>query len=200
LQADGNVVLLHLGNGSSLAAVQAGRSIDTSMGFTPIGGVAMGTRSGDLDPGAVTAIARATGADADRVEQVLSQQSGLAGISGGIHDMRDLLAREASDEACRLAVAIYCYQIKKQIGAYAAALGGLDALVFSGGIGEHAPAVRRRICNGLAFLGVDIDDRLNDADAPLVSTSASRVAIHVIPTDEELVIAQAAYQAIDGRP
>lgn len=198
-QADGNVVLMHLGNGSSLAAVQAGRSIDTSMGFTPIGGVVMGTRSGDLDPGVVTYIARATGADADRVERVLSHESGLAGISGGVHDMRDLLAREASDAACRLAVAMYCYQIKKQIGAYAAALGGLDALVFSGGIGEHAPAVRSRICSGLTFLGAEIDDRLNHADAPLVSTSASRVAIHVIPTDEELVIAQAAYQAIDGR-
>jgi acetate kinase len=197
-QADGNVVLMHLGNGSSLAAVQAGRSIDTSMGFTPIGGVAMGTRCGDLDPGVVTYIARATGADADRVEQVLSHESGLAGISGGVHDMRELLAREAGDEACRLAVAIYCYEIKKRIGAYAAALGGLDALVFSGGIGEHAPVVRARICSGLAFLGVEVDGRLNDTDAPVVSTSASRVAVHVIPTDEELVIARAAYQATEG--
>jgi acetate kinase len=199
-QANGNVVLMHLGNGSSLAAVQEGRSIDTSMGFTPIGGVVMGTRSGDLDPGVATYIARTTGADADRVERVLSQESGLAGISGGVHDMRELLAREASDDACRLAVAIYCYEIKKQIGAYAAALGGLDALVFSGGIGEHAAAIRARICRGLTFLGVDLDHRLNDADAPLVSTSGSRVAIHVIPTDEELVIAQAACQAIDGHP
>jgi acetate kinase len=199
-QANGNVVLMHLGNGSSLAAVQAGRSIDTSMGFTPIGGVVMGTRCGDIDPGVVTYIARATGADADRVERVLSQESGLAGISGGVHDMRELLAREPRDEACRLAVAIYCYEIKKQVGAYAAALGGLDALVFSGGIGEHAPAIRARICRGLAFLGVELDDRLNEVDAPLVSSSTSRVAIHVIPTDEELVIAQAAYQAIDGHP
>ena len=138
-QADGRAILMHLGNGSSLAAVRAGRCIDTSMGFTPIGGVVMSTRSGDLDPGVVTYIARTSGFDADRLEHELSHRSGLAAISGGIGDMRELLAREASDEACRLAVAIYCYEIAKRIGAYAAALGGVDALVFSGGIGEHAP-------------------------------------------------------------
>jgi acetate kinase len=196
LQAGGNVVLMHLGNGSSLAAVHEGRCIDTSMGFTPIGGVVMSTRSGDLDPGVVTYIARSTGFDADRVEHELSHRSGLAGVSGGVRDMRDLLAREVDDQACRLAVSIYCYEITKRIGAYAAALGGLDALVFSAGIGEHAPIVRARICSGLEFLGIDIDEGRNAENAPVISTSTSRVAVHVIPTDEEVVIAEAAYQLL----
>jgi acetate kinase len=195
-QADGRVLLAHLGHGSSLAAVSGGQSIDTSMGFTPIGGVVMSTRSGDLDPGVVTYIARSTGLGADQVEYELSHRSGLEGLSGGTGEMRDLLAREASDELCRLAVSIYCYEIKKRIGAYAAALGGLDVLVFSGGIGEHAPVVRARICSGLEFLGVDIDDEKNSDNAPLISTSAARVAVHVIPTDEEVVIAQAAYRLL----
>ena len=195
-QAGGKVVLMHLGNGSSLAAVREGRSVDTSMGLTPIGGVVMSTRSGDLDPGVVTYIARATGFDADRVEHELSHRSGLEAVSGGVRDMRDLLAREATDEACRLAVSMYCYEITKRIGAYAAALGGLDALVFSGGIGEHAPIVRARICSGLEFLGIDIDDRRNDENAQVVSTSTARVAIHVIPADEEVVIAEGAYRLL----
>jgi acetate kinase len=196
LQAGGKVVLMHLGNGSSLAAVREGRCIDTSMGFTPIGGVVMSTRSGDLDPGVVTYIARSTGFDADRVEHELSHRSGLEGVSGGVRDMRELLAREANDEACRLAVSIYCYEITKRMGAYAAALGGLDALVFSGGIGEHAPIVRARVCSGLEFLGIEVDDRHNAENAPVISTSTSRVAVHVIPADEEVVIGQAAYQLL----
>ncbi|HEV3214498.1 MAG TPA: acetate/propionate family kinase [Vicinamibacterales bacterium] len=196
LQAGGKVVLMHLGNGSSLAAVRQGRCIDTSMGLTPIGGVVMSTRSGDLDPGVVTYIARAGGFDADRLEDELSHRSGLEGVSGGVHDMRELLAREAGDEACRLAVSIYCYEIVKRTGAYAAALGGLDALVFSGGIGEHAPIVRATICTGLEFLGTDIDERLNAGNAPMISTPTSRVAVHVIPTDEEVVIAEAAHQLL----
>jgi acetate kinase len=187
---------MHLGNGSSLAAVREGRCIDTSMGFTPIGGVVMSTRSGDLDPGVVTHIARATGFDADRVEHELSHRSGLAGISGGVRDMRDLLAREADDEACRLAVSIYCYEIAKRVGAYAAALEGIDALVFAGGIGEHAPIVRSRICGGLAFLGIEIDGRLNAANAALISTSTARVVVHVIAADEEVVIARAVHRLV----
>jgi acetate kinase len=194
--AGGKVVLMHLGNGSSLAAVRDGRCIDTSMGFTPIGGVVMSTRSGDLDPGVVTYIARSAGFDADRVEHELSHRSGLEGLSGGVRDMRDLVAREANDEDCRLAVSIYCYEITKRIGAYAAALGGLDALVFSGGIGEHASIVRARICSGLEFLGIEIDGRHNAEHAPVISTSTARVAIHVIPADEEVVIARAAYQLL----
>jgi acetate kinase len=196
-EADTRLVLAHLGNGSSLAAVRDGHSIDTSMGFTPIGGVVMSTRSGDLDPGVLTFIARTARLDADQLEDELSHRSGLVGLSGGTSDMRDLLAREAGDDACRLAVAIYCYEIKKRIGAYAAALGGIDRLVFSGGIGERAPSIRARICGGLGFLGIEIDDRKNGADAPVISTSAARVTVHVIPTDEEVVIAQAAYRLFD---
>jgi acetate kinase len=195
-QADGRVILAHLGNGSSLAAVLGGRSIDTTMSYTPIGGVVMSTRSGDIDPGVVTYIARTTGFDADRVEHEFSHHSGLVGLSDGTGDMRDLLARETADEACRLAVSVYCYEIKKRIGAYAAVLGGLDALVFSGGIGEHAPAVRARVCSGLEFLGVDIDEQRNAAGAPTISTSSARVAVHVIATDEEVVIARAAHQLL----
>jgi acetate kinase len=176
--ADGRVVMAHLGNGSSLAAVRAGRSIDTSMGFTPIGGVVMSTRSGDLDPGVVTYVART---------------AGLLGISGVSGDMRDLLARQAGEPASRLAVAIYCYEIKKRIGSYAAALGGLDTLVFSGGIGEHAAAVRSCICDGLAFLGVVLDEALNQSDAAVISASGPHpgVTVRVMPTDEELMIARA---------
>jgi acetate kinase len=195
-QADRRVILAHLGNGSSLAAVRDGRSIDTSMGYTPIGGVVMSTRSGDLDPGVVTALARSTGFDPDRVEHELSHRSGLAGLSGGTGDMRSLLEREGSDDGSRLAVSVYCYEIKKRIGAYAAALGGLDSLVFSGGIGEHAPTVRARICSGLEFLGVEIDEQKNAADAPSISTPRAPVAVHVIPTDEEVVIARAASQLL----
>lgn len=186
------VVLAHLGHGSSLAAVRGGQSIDTTMGYTPIGGVVMSTRSGDLDPGVVTHIARLKGLDADQLEDELSHRAGLAAIAGGLSDMRELLAREENDPACRLAVEIYCYEIRKRIGAYAAALGGLDALVFSGGIGEHAHQVRARICKELAFIGVDLVDAANTANAPVVSSHASPVAVHVIPTDEEVVMARAA--------
>ncbi len=196
--APGRVILAHLGNGSSLAAVRDGRSIDTSMGFTPIGGVVMGTRAGDLDPGVVTHIARLRGFDANRLEEELSHHSGLTGVSGGTSDMRELLRREATDDGCRLAAGIYCYEIKKRIGAYAAALGGLDLLVFSGGIGAQAPVVRSRICSGLEFLGVHLDEVANAAGAPVISAAASGVTVHVIRTDEELVMAEAACELLDG--
>jgi acetate kinase len=196
------VVLAHLGNGSSLAAVHNGRSIDTTMAFTPIGGVIMSTRSGDLDPGVVTYIARRDGLTADHVEDVLSHRSGLLGISGGTSDMRVLLEREPHDPACRLAVAMYIYSIKKAIGSLASVLGGIDAIVFSGGIGEHAPAIRSRICDGLGFLGVQLDpdsNARNAANGRLISSSAARVAVWVIPTDEETVIARAAYALFGSR-
>jgi acetate kinase len=156
----------------------------------------MGTRSGDLDPGVVTYIARSSGLDPDEVEHELSHRSGLAALSGGTTDMRELLAREATDERCRTAVGVYCYSITKQIGAYAAALGGLDVLVFAGGIGEHAAVVRARICADLEFLGIQIDPTRNAVHAPLISMSAARVAVHVIPTDEEVVIARSAYDLL----
>jgi acetate kinase len=190
--AAGKIILAHLGNGSSLAAVEARRSIDTTMALTPIGGVVMSTRTGDLDPGVVTYVARTQQLTPDRVEDLLSHHSGLLGISGTTGDMRTLLDRETIDPACRLAVAAYTYSIRKAIGALAAALGGLDTIVFSGGIGEHAPAVRARICDGLAFLGVHVDASRNASNAPIISPPAARVDVRVIPTDEELMIARAA--------
>ena len=168
-RARGRLVIAHLGSGSSLTAVHDGRSVDTSMGLTPLGGLVMSTRSGDLDPGVVAFIARAEGLNGDQIETVFSQESGLKGISGHTGDMQILLGRQ--DAASRLAVDIYIYQAKKWIGAFAAAMGGLDGLVFTGGIGEHATDVRDRICAGLAYLG--------------------RVPVSVIPADEEVVIARA---------
>ena len=194
--ARGKVVLAHLGSGSSLAAVDGGRCVDTSMGFTPIGGVVMSTRSGDLDPGVLTYIARAEGLTPDQLEDVASHRSGLRGISGASGDMRTLLAAGIADEASRLAVSMYCYEIKKRIGSYAAALGGIETLVFAGGIGEHAPPVRAQICHGLECLGVDLDQDRNATNASVISTAASRVAVRVIPTDEEVIIAQAAHRLL----
>jgi acetate kinase len=191
--ADGKVVMAHLGNGSSLAAVTAGQCIDTSMGFTPIGGVVMSTRTGDLDPGVVTYLARTAGLNADALEDLLSHRCGLLGVSGVSGDMRELLAREAVEPASKLAVAMYCYEIKKQIGSYSAALGGIDSLIFSGGIGEHAAVIRSRICSGLEFLGIALDESLNQTNAPVISDPLRRagVTVRVIPTDEEMMIARA---------
>ena len=194
--AHGRLILAHLGNGSSLAAVHEGRSIDTTMAFTPIGGVVMSTRSGDLDPGVVTYLARSEGLTPDQVEDLLSHRAGLLAVSGATGDMRGLLERAPRDPASQLAVAMYAYHVKKAIGALAAALGGLDTLVFSGGVGEHAPLVRAMICDGLAFLGVQLDPSRNDENALVISSipeSAARVVVRVIPTDEELMIARAAY-------
>jgi len=197
--SSGRLVLAHLGNGSSLAAVHNRRSIDTTMAFTPIGGVVMSTRSGDLDPGVVSYIARQERLTPDEIEELLSRRSGLLGISDATSDMRALLEREASDPACRLAVAMYVYSVKKAIGSFAAALGGLDTLVFSGGIGEHAPAIRARICDGLGFLGVELDVERNAANVQTISPDKARVAIWVIPTNEEVVIARAAYTLFGSR-
>ena len=188
--AQGRVVLAHLGNGASLAAVRAGRSVDTSMGFTPVAGIPMSTRSGDLDPGLVWYLARTEGLDAQRFNQMVNAESGLLGLSGTSPDMRDLLAREATDEGARDAVAFFCYQVRKWIGAFAAALGGLDTLVFAGGIGEHAAPVRARVCEGLDFLGLAIDASRNAVHARVISPEASRVAVRVIPTDEAQMMAQ----------
>jgi acetate kinase len=189
--ARGRIVLAHLGNGSSLAAVRDGVSVDTTMAFTPIGGVVMSTRSGDLDPGVVTYIAKAASLSSDQVEEILSHRSGLLGISGTTSDMRELLAREGDDRAARLAVEAYVYSVVKAIGGFAAVLGGIDSLVFSGGVGEHAAPVRSRLCSTLAFLGVLLDASANDAHASVISAPASRVTVRVIPTNEELMIARA---------
>ena len=188
--AQGRIILAHLGNGASLAAVHEGKPVDTSMGFTPAAGVPMGTRSGDLDPGLAGYLARTEGMDADRFNTMVNFQSGLLGVSETSSDMRDLLECEAQDVRAAEAVALFCYQVKKWIGSFAAALGGLDTLVFAGGIGESAPVVRERICGGLVFLGIELDDQKNQAGADVISTQNARVAVRVMHTDEEWMIAQ----------
>ncbi|MBS0169488.1 MAG: acetate/propionate family kinase [Nitrospira sp.] len=188
--ARGKVILAHLGNGASMAAVRDGVSIDTSMGFTPASGLPMSTRSGDLDPGLVSYLARTEGLTADQFHHMVNTQSGLLGLSELSPDLRDLLAQERHDTRAADAVALLCYQGKKYLGAYAAALGGLDQLVFSGGIGEHAAVVRARMCEGLEFLGIHVDPVRNEANAPIISSRESRVTLRVIKTDEESQIAR----------
>jgi acetate kinase len=188
--ARGRVILAHLGNGASLAAVQRGRSIDTSMGFTPAAGLVMSTRSGDLDPGLLSFLARRERMTPAQFDWMVNHESGLRGVSGTSSDVRDLLARAARDGRAADAIALFCYQARKWIGAYAAALGGLDTLVFAGGIGENAPLIRARICAGLGFLGLGLDRRRNAGNAAVISRPGGRVTIRVIPTDEELMIAR----------
>ena len=187
----GRVILAHLGNGASLAAVHCGKSIDTSMGFTPAAGVPMGSRSGDLDPGLVWYLAQTEHMTAEQFHQMVNHESGLLGVSETSSDLRDLLAREADDVRAAEAVALFCYQVKKCIGAFAAALGGLDMLVFAGGIGENAPMIRARICADLGFLGIQLDPTRNKSNEPVISTDTSRVSVRVMSTDEELMIAKA---------
>jgi acetate kinase len=183
----GRVILAHLGSGASLAAVLDGRGIDTSMGFTPAAGLMMGTRSGDLDPGLMSYLTLSESMTAAQFQTMVNHESGLIGISESSADVRDLLEREAADERAREAIDMFCYQAKKWIGAFAAVLSGVDALVFAGGIGENSAPVRRRICDGLQFLGIEIDDTLNQRHAACISTGA--VTVRVIRTDEESVIA-----------
>ena len=190
----GRVILAHLGNGASLAAVRDGKSIDTSMGFTPTAGLVMSTRSGDLDPGLAPYLARTEQITAKQFYEMVNLQSGLLGVSEISSDMRDLLAQEAGDVRAAEAVALFCYQVKKWIGAYAAALGGLDTLVFAGGIGENAPTVRARICEGLGFLGIELDAPRNAQTAGVISTDGSRATVRVIRTDEELMIARSVWR------
>jgi acetate kinase len=186
----GRVILGHLGNGASMAAVRDGKSIDTSMGFTPTAGLVMSTRSGDLDPGLAPYLARTEHMTTKQFYEMVNHESGLLGVSETSSDMRDLLARQAHDIRAAEAVALFCYQAKKWIGAFAAALGGLDTLVFAGGIGENAPSVRARICEGLGFLGVELSEPRNAESEGVISTDASAVTVRVIRTDEELMIAR----------
>ena len=188
--AQGRVILAHLGNGASLAAVRDGKPVDTSMSLTPTAGVPMSTRSGDLDPGLLWYLARTEGLDAKRFNEMVNFQSGLLGVSETSSDMRDLIDRETQDVRAAEAVALFCYQVKKWIGAFAAALGGLDTLVFAGGIGENAPLIRERICDGLGFLGIELNQERNAKNAPLISPDAVRLKVRVIRTDEELMIAR----------
>ncbi len=195
--ASGRVILAHLGNGASLAAVKDGKSVDTSMGFTPAAGIPMSTRAGDLDPGLVLYLAKREGMDAKAFDHMVNHQSGLLGISGTSSDVRDLLAREDEDSQAAEAIALFCYRIRKTIGAFAAALGGIDTLVFSGGIGENAPVIRERICENLEFLGVALDKGRNAVGAELISTGA--VAVRVMPTNEEAVVVEAVRHILNNR-
>jgi acetate kinase len=188
--ATGRVILAHLGNGASLAAVRDGKSIDTSMGFTPVAGLVMSTRTGDLDPGLVYYLARTERMTAPQFQRMVNHESGLLGVSGTSSDVRDLRAREATDVRAAEALDLFCYQAKKWIGAFAAALGGLDTLVFAAGIGENAPFIRQRICDGLGFLGIALDPKRNAQNAPLISPDTGRVTVRIIRTDEELTIAR----------
>src|SRR5215212_1554826 len=187
--AAGCVVVAHLGNGASMAAVRGGVGVDTTMGFTPTGGLVMGTRSGDLDPSVPLFLLEERGMSPTEVSDLVNNQAGLLGVSGTSADMRDLLDREPDDGRAAEAVALFCYQAKKFLGALAAALGGIDALVFTGGIGEHAATVRERICDGLGFLGIRLDTDRNAAHAPVISSDAAAVRVRVVPTDEDLMVA-----------
>jgi acetate kinase len=201
-----NIITIHLGNGCSMAAIRAGRSVDTSMGLTPLEGLVMGTRSGDLDPAIVDFIAHKEGLSSHEVELLLNKQSGLMGLSGLTNDMRELLeeAREHNDRRAKLAIEIFCYRVRKYIGAYLAALGGADALVFTGGIGENSSEVRSRICSGLQWMGLNLDAvrnaRRGAGSDGLISTPESRLAAWVIPTDEELLIARDTVRCVKGVP
>jgi acetate kinase len=195
----GRVILAHLGNGASLSAVQDGKPIDTSMGLTPTAGIPMSTRSGDLDPGIIWYLAQTEKMSAKQFNEMVNFQSGLLGVSETSSDMRDLLSREKEDRRASEAVALFCYQVKKWIGAFAAALGGLDTLIFTGGIGENASLIRCRICEGMEFIGLCLDPGLNHVNAAIVSRKDSRVTVRVMKTDEELMIARDTYNLICDR-
>ena len=190
------LIIAHLGNGASMAAVENGRPLDTTMGFTPAGGFMMGTRPGDLDPGVILYLLEQKGYDAAQLSRLVNLKSGLLGVSGLSSDVKTLLDARGSNANAAMAVEMFCYQIKKAIGALAAALGGLDLLVFTGGIGEHAAAVRAEACQGLAHLGLAIDPRRNDSNQDTISAADSRCRVRVIPTNENLMVARHAARLV----
>ena len=191
-----NVITLHLGNGCSIAAIKNGDSIDTSMGMTPLEGLVMGTRSGDFDPAIIDFIAAKEGLSATEIESLINKQSGLLGVSGLTNDMRELLAEAAEngDRRAKLAIEIFCYRAAKYIGAYLAAMNGADAIIFTGGIGENSPEIRRLICEKLTWMGIEIEDKSNEkcvgGREGVMSQKTSRVKVYAIPTNEELLIAR----------
>jgi acetate kinase len=195
--AAGRVIVAHLGSGASIVALQNGQSMDTSMGFTPLEGLVMSARSGDVDPGLLLYLLAQRKMSAQQTATLLNKQSGLLGVSSTSGDMRDLLEKAKKDLHAAEAVDLFCYRAKKYIGAYAAALQGLDALVFTGGIGERAPAIRAHICSGLEFLGIHLDAARNDQNAPVLSTNASPVNVRVIQTNEDLMIVQHVRKVLD---
>ena len=196
--AHGRLVLAHLGSGASLAAVRQGKCVDTTMAFTPTAGLVMSTRSGDLDPGVLLYLMRSEGMTAKQIDDLVNHQSGLLGVSAFSPDMRELLDREPTDPNAAEAVELFCYQARKYAAAMAAAAGGVDTLVFTGGIGERSAPIRARICAGLGFLGVRIDPSRNASHGPVISPEGSPVTVRVIPTDEEISIARETWATLNG--
>ena len=194
--AGGRVIIAHLGNGASMAAVRNGKSVDTTMGFTPAGGLVMSTRSGDLDPGVLIYLLEEKGLRPSGLNDLVNRHAGLLGVSGISSDMKDLLDREEDEAHAREAVDLFCYQASKHLGALAAVLGGLETLIFTGGIGENAPAVRQRICQNMSFLGIYLDDQRNAANAAIISLEDDHVTVRVMRTDEDLMIARHTYTLI----
>jgi acetate kinase len=194
----GRVIIAHLGSGASLTAVRDGESVETTMGFSPTGGVVMGTRTGDLDPGVVLYALRHDGADADALSRLVNRDAGLLAVSETSQDMRDLLARESADSRARDAVTLFCYTVKKAIGSLVAVLGGLDTLVFTAGIGEHAPPIRQRICTGLEIFGIELDQVRNLQDDAVISAQHSAVTVRVVATDEDRMLARHARTLLAG--
>ncbi|HFQ80065.1 MAG TPA: acetate/propionate family kinase, partial [Desulfobacterales bacterium] len=192
----GRIIIAHLGNGASMAAILDGRPIDTTMGFTPTGGLMMGTRCGDLDPGLLLYLFRENTRGVAEIEELVNHQSGLLGVSGISSDMETLLAMKSSNPRAAQAVEMFCYHIRKHIGALAAVLQGLDTLVFTGGIGEKAAPIRHSVCQGLAHLGIRLAPELNECHANTISTADSPCRVMVLPTDEELMIARHTYRTI----
>lgn len=187
--ANGRVIMAHLGSGASLAAVRNGQPVDTTMGFTPASGIVMSTRTGDIDPGLIDYLLREKNMDPGDVSRLVYKQSGLLGVSGKTADMHALLQSRQDDKAADLAINLFCYTIKKTIGAYAAAMGGVDSLIFSAGIGERSAVIRKQVTDGLEFLGIIIDDERNERGDRLISAEHSRAGVHVIPTHEDTIIA-----------
>ncbi len=188
--ADGRIIMAHLGHGASMAAVYNKKVIDTTMGFSPASGLVMSTRSGDMDPGVILYLMKQKGMTPEEVNEIVNQRGGMRGVSGTTGDMRELLERETEDQGAKEAVSLFCYYAKKFIGALTAALGGVDTIVFTGGIGENSPEVRGRICEGMEFMGINIDPELNRTSAPVISGTESIITVRVIKTNEELMIAR----------
>ncbi len=184
------IILAHLGHGASMAAVKNGKSIETTMGFSPAGGLVMSTRTGDLDPGVILFLLQQNKMTPRAIKEMVNRQSGLLGVSGSTDDMRELLNAEQVDDAAKQAIELFCYQARKNIGALSVVLGGLDTLVFTGGIGEHSSEIRSRICSGLEFLGIRVDKRKNSKNSSVISQKRGEVEIRIIKTNEELMIAR----------
>ena len=194
--SNGRLIIAHLGNGASMAAVRNGKCVDTTMGFTPAGGLVMSTRSGDLDPGVLIYLMEEKGMHSSTLNELVNQHAGLLGVSGISSDMKDLLDKEEGEAYAHQAVDLFCYQASKHLGALAAVLGGLDTLVFTAGIGENSPAVRQRICQNLSFLGIHLDTQRNAANEAIISREVGPVTVRVMRTDEDLMIARHAYTLI----